>query len=678
MKPGRPPPPRLFLTVVLLWLSLVGTAAAASAATAEQVTLQLKWHHQFQFAGYYAALEKGYYRDAGLDVRIEEAKQDTDVVADVTEGRAQFAVGTSALVLARAHGKPVVVLAVIFQHSPLVLLARSDTGIDSVHDLIGKKLMLERHADELLAYLHREGVSENSLQMFPHSFDPGDLVSGKVDATSAYSTDEPFFLTKAKLPFRVFTPRSAGIDFYGDNLFTSSEQLQNHPDRVKAFREASLRGWKYAMAHPEEVTDLIVARYPGRHDRDYLLFEAAKMQSLILPGFVDMGYMFPGRWQHIADVYGELKLLPKGIDLDGFLFAPEASSDQERRRLFIGIAIALCVGIVSAGIAISLFRLTRRLRREMAARERAVAELKESESNFRFIAENTHDVIWIMNIASGRFTYVSPSVQRLRGFTAEEIMAQPVEAALTPESFERVSAILTEAVAHWEAGEQRDTMAVTEVDQPHKDGHIIQTEVVTTLHADVEGRLVSVLGVTRDVTERKRSEAEIRSLAFYDPLTQLANRRLLLDRLANLIARAKRQRSRLALLFIDLDKFKPINDLMGHEVGDWLLQAVGQRIQGCVRACDTVARIGGDEFVVLLADVGNPDDAAHVADKICLALTQPFVTSDDRPLVISASIGIAIYPDHGEDGRDLLRYGDESMYRAKKGDQDGRAASGGG
>ena len=504
--------------VCLLWLSLTGMAMDASAAAPEQVTLQLKWHHQFQFAGYYAALEKGFYRDAGLDVRIEEAKQDTDVIAEVTEGRAQFGVGTSALVLDRARGKPVVVLAVIFQHSPLVLLARSDAGIDSVHDLMGKRLMLERHADELLAYLHREGVSEKSLMTLPHSFDPSDLVSGNVDAISAYSTDEPFFLGRAKFPFKIFSPRSAGIDFYGDNLFTSADELRNHPNRAKAFRDASLRGWKYAMAHPAEMADLIMARYPGRHERDHLLFEAGKMQSLVLPDFVELGYMFPGRWRHIADVYGELKLLPTGVDLDGFLFVPEASSEQERRRLFIGIAIALGVGIISAGIAISLFRLTRHLRREMAARERAVAELKESEANFRFIAENTRDVIWVLDIASGRFTYVSPSVRRLRGFTAEEIMSQPVEAALTPESFERVSAALADSIRRWEAGDRTDTMTVTEVDQPHKDGHIVSTEVVTTLHANADGRLVSVLGVTRDVTERKRSEAEIRSLAFYDPL----------------------------------------------------------------------------------------------------------------------------------------------------------------
>ena len=125
-------------------------------------------------------------------------------------------------------------------------------------------------------------------------------------------------------------------------------------------------------------------------------------------------------------------------------------------------------------------------------------------------------------------------------------------------------------------------------------------------------------------------------------MTQLANRRLLLDRLANLIARAKRQHSKLALLFIDLDKFKPINDLMGHQVGDWLLQSVARRIRDCVRECDTAARIGGDEFVVLLVDIVQPADADHVAGKIRQAINQPFTMEDRTALTVSASVSILL------------------------------------
>ncbi|MEI6559575.1 MAG: ABC transporter substrate-binding protein [Rhodospirillaceae bacterium] len=648
----------------LVLVGVLGLAASPGWADAvpSSVTLQLKWRHQFQFAGYYAALEKGYYREAGLNVRIVEAKPETDVVDEVVSGRASFGIGTSALVLSRARGKPVVVLGVVFQHSPLVILVRPDAGIGSVHDLAGKRLMLEHNAEELLAYLHREGVPVDALHTLPHDLTLDDLILGRVDAVSAYATDEPFFLERRNIRYLTFSPRSAGIDFYGDNLFTSEAELRDHPERVRAVREASMRGWRYAMAHPEEIADLILSRYSDRHTREHLLFEADRMRSLVLSDLVEPGYMFLGRWTHIAEIYTELGLLRGNDDLRGFLYDPAAWDEQERRKLFAAIAMALAAGAVLALIAAVLFRLNRRLKIEVAARERAMAAARDSADMLRFIAENTRDVIWVMDIASRRISYVSPSVERMRGYAVDEIISQPIERTLTGESFERVSTMLDETIARWEAGDRSDTMTVTEVDQPHKDGSIIQTEVVSTLHADAEGRLVSVLGVTRNVTERKRADEEIRRLAFVDPLTALPNRRSLLDRLSQHVAWAKREKRKLALLFIDLDRFKGINDSLGHEIGDLLLQSVATRI----RESDTAARIGGDEFVVLLPDVRDIVDATSVVEKMRRAIERPFQMPDGRTLTVSASVGVAVYPDHGQDGRDLLRYGDEAMYRAKR------------
>lgn len=150
-----------------------------------------------------------------------------------------------------------------------------------------------------------------------------------------------------------------------------------------------------------------------------------------------------------------------------------------------------------------------------------------------------------------------------------------------------------------------------------------------------------------DISERIQMEHQVRGLAFYDPLTILPNRRL-------------------ALLFIDLDQFKPINDELGHEVGDWVLQTVAQRIQRCLRESDTAARMGCDEFVVLLPDLQTSDAAMTVAEKIRSALAQDFVTVPGIGLQMPASIGVALYPDHGVTEKDLLRLGDEAMYRAKK------------
>jgi diguanylate cyclase (GGDEF)-like protein len=157
----------------------------------------------------------------------------------------------------------------------------------------------------------------------------------------------------------------------------------------------------------------------------------------------------------------------------------------------------------------------------------------------------------------------------------------------------------------------------------------------------------------------------LEELAQYDPLTGLANRRLLLDRLTQAIAQARRTHTQLAVLFLDLDRFKAINDSLGHTWGDCLLTAFAARLKGCVRESDTVARLGGDEFTVLLMDLASPEEAAATAHRICEAMAQPFVLRD-QPLFLTTSIGIALYPSDGEDGERLLMAADLAMYEAKE------------
>ncbi len=168
------------------------------------------------------------------------------------------------------------------------------------------------------------------------------------------------------------------------------------------------------------------------------------------------------------------------------------------------------------------------------------------------------------------------------------------------------------------------------------------------------------------VIERSRMAQAIHEMAFYDLLTGLPNRRLLEERLGHLIALAQRHPRRMGVLFLDLDKFKQVNDQHGHEAGDWLLQQVSRRMTGVLRQSDTASRVGGDEFVILLPDADTLEAAVSVAEKIRHQMEQPFIMEDGVELDISSSIGVVMYPDQADNGRDLLRYGDEAMYRAKK------------
>ncbi len=334
----------------------------------EPVRLQLKWKHQFQFAGYYAAVEKGYYREAGLDVEILEAREGQETIDRVLDGHAEFGVGTTDLVLMHQKGEPVVVLAVIFQHSPLALLLRKDSGIQTLHGLEGKKVMIEPHSAELFAYLNREGVSLHKLIQPPHTFNTAALVQGQADAMSVYITDEPFALRVQNVPYLLFSPRAAGIDFYGDNLFTTQSQVEDHPDRVRRFREASLRGWRYAMENPEEIIQLIYNRYSKRHSLEHLRFEAEQMK-LLMPEIVEIGHMYPGRWEHIASVYAELNMMRRDYDLDGFMYDPHPGMDLT--WFYVALAITIVVALAVSLVALMFHRLNVDLRKSENMRREA-------------------------------------------------------------------------------------------------------------------------------------------------------------------------------------------------------------------------------------------------------------------------------------------------------------------
>lgn len=386
------------------------SVASAADAPADRVVLQLKWQHQFQFAGYYAAVAQGFYREEGLEVVLREAVPGHDPVEEVLAERAEFGVGTSELALLRAKGKPVVVLGVILQHSPLVLLARRASGVSDLHDLHDRPLMIEPQSAELFAYFKYEGVDPKSLKIEPHTFKVDDLLSGRVTAMSAYSTDEPFQLKQAHIEYLTFTPRAGGIDFYGDNLFTTEAQIRTHPERVRKFRQASLRGWDYALAHQAEIVDLILSNYSKRKSRDHLLFEAEQTAALMHPGVIEAGHMNPGRWQHILNTYEEFGMLPKKVDLAGFLFTSDQPPDL--RWVYWSLGGAGALALAGFGWVLPLLQLNRRLRR--------------SEREFRELAENAPFPVAITEADSSRVLFANRRATRMFiGDRDENVLGEP-------------------------------------------------------------------------------------------------------------------------------------------------------------------------------------------------------------------------------------------------------------
>jgi signal transduction histidine kinase/ABC-type nitrate/sulfonate/bicarbonate transport system substrate-binding protein len=364
----------LSVLVALLMLAAAPAHGQSRRDEPDHVTLQLKWRHQFQFAGYYAAVAKGYYRDAGLEVSIVEAQPGIEPMQEMVEGRATFGVGTTDLLLMRRDGKQVVVLADIFQHSPLALMVLSGNELRNIHTLSDGKLMIEPHSAELFAYLTEEGIDPEGLDLVEHDFDVESLISGEVDAMSVYASDEPYQLAARGIPYVLLRPIESGIDFYGDNLFTMRSEIDQRPDVVRRFVDASMLGWQYAMAHPEEIAALITTQYQTEKSLPHLLFEASAMQPLVNANVVEVGYINAGRWERIAQKYANFGMVPADIDLNGFIYDPDATADYG--ALYRLSAALAAIVVVLAAIALWYQRLNGHLQREVAERKEVQAQLE--------------------------------------------------------------------------------------------------------------------------------------------------------------------------------------------------------------------------------------------------------------------------------------------------------------
>lgn len=310
--------------------------------------------------------------------------------------------------------------------------------------------------------------------------------------------------------------------------------------------------------------------------------------------------------------------------------------------------------------------VTRGLREKMGELERADLEKKSLNDKLELaldelksIMEANPDILYVFDL-KGNLIQWNSSFEKFCGLAPDQMRGRPAAEFVSAED----NQVLKNGVMEvFEKG------AVTmEVHFIRHDGVAVPYLCNGVVLKNASGEVIGFTGTGRDISERKEAAERMRRMAHYDMLTGLPNRALLSDRLQQALATAKRDKVRLALMFIDLDMFKPINDTLGHYVGDLLLKEVARRLQDCLRESDTAARIGGDEFVVLLPLIETGLDAKAVAEKIRLSLCQP-IELIGHSLQISSSIGIAIYPEHGSDERTLVRNADNAMYGAKK---DGR------
>ncbi|WP_018865152.1 bifunctional diguanylate cyclase/phosphodiesterase [Thioalkalivibrio sp. ARh3] len=289
------------------------------------------------------------------------------------------------------------------------------------------------------------------------------------------------------------------------------------------------------------------------------------------------------------------------------------------------------------------------------------ARLERSERLHRLIVNNSPDIVFILD-RKGRFRFVNSRVHELLGYSRQDLLDTRVLDVVEADDQEKAEYFFEQA--------GRSHAHIRSVELALKPREMARTRryfevaVWPTAASDDSGEAL-IYGTARDITDRKESEAFINFQAYHDLLTRLPNRALFRDRVDVAIAHAQRHGHALAVMFIDLNRFKVINDSLGHTIGDRLLQAVAQRLLGCIRKGDTLSRFGGDEFTLLLPDISDQHAAVQVAEKILESLNTPFHLGGDHELYVGASIGIAIYPDAGDTLDALIRHADIAMYREK-------------
>lgn len=371
--------------VTLFIVSLAFLLAPNLTRAQDKVVLQLIWEHQFQFAGFYAADWQGYYRDAGIEVEVRTAVTPEGKIIqglpEVAQRRADFTIGGANILVRRDKGDDLVVLAVLFQRSPIAFYARRETGLGSPGDLY--RLRVARSVDgltdvELQSMLRLEGLDPDALTSYPHEPGLRHLMERRVDVMPGYTLATPWQARQLGLDVVSLDPATYGVDFYGDTLVTSQRLIDRDPDLVQRFVAASLKGWEYALKNSDEIADRISAElprvFPVGDTIGFNRFQAEEVKRLMLHPLVAPGHINPNRWRRMHEFLKASGAVTGDFDADSLIFDPDLQ--RHLRDQFWSRVLAFGLGSFLL-IALIVSLLNWALRRTVARRTR---DLQKSES----------------------------------------------------------------------------------------------------------------------------------------------------------------------------------------------------------------------------------------------------------------------------------------------------------
>ncbi|MFZ4479216.1 MAG: diguanylate cyclase domain-containing protein [Rhodoferax sp.] len=381
------------------------------------------------------------------------------------------------------------------------------------------------------------------------------------------------------------------------------------------------------------------------HRNQFSAFEGEVQQRDLVESYIPRYDPVSGTVSGVFEIYGD---------------ATEMLAEIGKRQWILVLAVMTLLSLLYLALSTIVKRAQDHIAEQNRARQKAQQDLALSEERWKFALEGADAGVWDRNLQAGEVVY-SKGYREIYGFGENEPVDPNWEGRVHPDDLALVQA---EREAYFTGKTQ--TYA-SERRMRCRDGKwkwILSRGMVVA--RDAQGRPARMIGTHTDISERKAAQASMQKMAHFDSLTGLPNRVLFLDRLRQAVAKARRDAKGMALMMVDLDEFKPVNDEYGHQVGDLLLKEVAGRMLECVRReTDTVARLGGDEFVVILPEIEKAQDAIAVAENIRQALNRDF-SLGGRQIKISSCTGVALFPEHGSDETALLKSADAAMYHAKE------------
>lgn len=499
-----------FLATALLVLN----CSPAHSAEPEKISLQLRWDHQYQFAGYYAAKWQGYYAAEGLEVDIRSAiGRDGKILSGVEEvlaGRADFGIGSGDILLAIDRGAPLVVLAPIFQQSAAEFYAREGTRLNAPADLL--KLRVARKVNDLIdielqAMLLAEGIAPAKLKSYPHQPGIEHLVSGRVDVIPGYSFSAGYELAVRGIKTRKLLPGSYGVDFYGDTLFASSRLTDADPAKAERFLRASLKGWEYALEHPYEIADRITRELPRNAaviHGDLKAFNRAQVdmvKQLTMYPVMELGHLNRHRLSHMAEFMVKAGVLKSELDLARAVFDPARDEllRKARRNRYIGVAAVSLLCSLLAALAFILL-LRGRVAAALKDRDRKEAQRRESEDKYEYIFQHS-PIGKSITLPTGELS-VNAAFCEMVGYSAGELASRKWQEISHPDDIPATQAALEELLS---GRKERVNFVKRYI---RKNGSVVWAEVRTALRRDEQGKPLYFMTSVVDITARKAAQNE--------------------------------------------------------------------------------------------------------------------------------------------------------------------------